>query len=68
MSLGVWVPAFAGTTNTGTGVQGHARDISCVPPESPARKTCYFWVMVTDPTPIFRSRFNVTAVVPQAAL
>jgi hypothetical protein len=43
-------------------------DISRIPPESPTRKTCYFWVIVTDPTPIFRSRFNVTAVVPQAAL
>ena len=45
-----------------------AGNVSRVPPQSRARKTCYFWVMVTDPTPIFRSRFNVMAVVPQAAL
>lgn len=45
-----------------------AGNVSRVPPQSRARKTCYFWVIVTDPTPIFRSRFNVTAVVPQAAL
>jgi hypothetical protein len=45
-----------------------AGNVSRVPPQSPARRAYYFWVMVTEPTPIFRSRFNVTAVVPQAAL
>jgi hypothetical protein len=45
-----------------------AGDISRAPPQSSAMRTCYFWVMATEPTPTFKSTFNVTAVVPQAAL